>query len=313
MVVITTNRLRRQFGDTVAVDDLTLEVGQGEVFGLLGHNGAGKTTTVRLLNGVLTPHGGTLSVLGLSPLDDGPALRQKTGVLTETPSLYEQLNARENLNIFADLYSIPKQNVKDRITDMLTTFDLQTRADEKVGGYSKGMKQRLALARAFLHDPELLFLDEPTAGLDPVAAKQVNDLILHLSRVDKRTVLLATHNLHDAQRLCDRVAVLEHGRIVAIGTPNELTHQAADNLTVDIEVDNGQVQQTSSILQLISEEFKLSHDKSVITVSGMPREAIPDILSKLINDGVRVYRVMPHEPTLEDVYFALHRKTEVLS
>ncbi len=313
MMVISTNRLRRQFGDTVAVNELTLEVEQGEVFGLLGHNGAGKTTTVRLLNGILTPHGGTVSVLGLSPLDDGPALRQKTGVLTETPSLYEQLNARENLNIFADLYSIPKHQAKDRITEMLTLFDLQSRADEKVGGYSKGMKQRLALARAFLHEPELLFLDEPTAGLDPVAAKQVNDLILHLSRVDKRTVLLATHNLHDAQRLCDRVAVLEHGHMVAVGTPTELSHQSADNLTVEIEVALNQVQQTISIVETLSEDFELSHDKSVVTVSGMPREAIPDALSKLIDGGVRVYRAMPHEPTLEDVYFALHRQTGVSS
>lgn len=313
MMVISTNRLRRQFGDTVAVNELTLEVEQGEVFGLLGHNGAGKTTTVRLLNGILTPHGGTVRVLGLSPLDDGPALRQKTGVLTETPSLYEQLNARENLNIFADLYSIPKHQVKDRITEMLTQFDLHSRADEKVGGYSKGMKQRLALARAFLHEPELLFLDEPTAGLDPVAAKQVNDLILHLSRVDKRTVLLATHNLHDAQRLCDRVAVLEHGHIVAVGTPTELSHQSADNLTVEIEVALNQVQQTLSIVETLSEDLELSHDKSVVTVSGMPREAIPDVLSKLIDSGIRVYRVMPHEPTLEDVYFALHRQTEVSS
>jgi ABC-2 type transport system ATP-binding protein len=309
-MVITTNRLTRQFGDTVAIDEMTLEVGQGEVFGLLGHNGAGKTTTVRLLNGVLTPHGGTLKVLGLSPIDDGPALRQKTGVLTETPSLYEQLNARENLTIFADLYSIPKQEVKKRVTDMLTMFDLQNRADEKVGGYSKGMKQRLALARAFLHEPEMLFLDEPTSGLDPVAAKQVNDLIIHLSREENRTVLLATHNLHDAQRLCDRVAVLEHGRIVAIGTPAELSSQTAHNLTLEIEVDVGQVQQAIGLLQIISEVFDLSHEKSTVTISGMKRDAIPDVLSKLVGDGVRVYRIMPQEPTLEDVYFALHRKME---
>lgn len=294
----------------MAVDDLTLEVGQGEVFGLLGHNGAGKTTTVRLLNGVLTPHGGTLTVLGLSPIDDGPALRQKTGVLTETPSLYEQLTARENLTVFADLYSIPKHEVKDRVTDMLTMFDLQNRANEKVGGYSKGMKQRLALARAFLHEPEMLFLDEPTAGLDPVAAKQVNDLILHLSQKENRTVLLATHNLHDAQRLCDRVAVLEYGRIVAIGTPVDLSSQTTHNLTLEIEVDVGQVQQSVTLLQTFADVSELSHEKSMVTISGMKRDAIPDMLSKLVGDGVRVYRVMPQEPTLEDVYFALHRTTE---
>ncbi len=310
MMVITTNRLTRQFGETVAVDELTLEVKQGEVFGLLGHNGAGKTTTVRLLNGVLTPNGGTLKVLGHDPIEEGSALRQKTGVLTETPSLYEQLNARDNLTIFADLYSIPKNEVKKRVTEMLTIFDLQDRADEKVGGYSKGMKQRLALARAFLHEPEMLFLDEPTSGLDPIAAKQVNDLILHLSREKHRTVLLATHNLHDAQRICDRVAVLERGRIVAIGTPKELSSQAVHNLTLEIEVDAEQVQQAITLLQTFSGISELSHKKSVVTVSGIKHKAIPNVLSKLIRDGVKVYRVVPQEPTLEDVYFALHSKTE---
>jgi ABC-2 type transport system ATP-binding protein len=310
MIVITTNRLTRRFGDTVAVDELTLEVEQGEVFGLLGHNGAGKTTTVRLLNGVLTPNGGTVKVMGHSPIDEGLALRQKTGVLTETPSLYEQLNARDNLTIFADLYSIPKKEVKKRVTEMLTMFDLQDRADEKVGGYSKGMKQRLALARAFLHEPEMLFLDEPTAGLDPIAAKQVNDVILHLSREEHRTVLVATHNLHDAQRICDRVAVLEKGRIVAIGTPKELSSQTAHNLTLEIELDAEQVQQAIALLQTFSSLSELSHEKSVVTVSGMKHESIPDMLSKLIGGGVRVYRVVPQEPTLEDVYFALHSKTE---
>lgn len=310
MMVITTNRLTRRFGDTLAVDELTLEVEQGEVFGLLGHNGAGKTTTVRLLNGVLTPDGGTIEVLGHSPIDDGSALRQKTGVLTETPSLYEQLNARENLTIFADLYSIPRPEVKDRVTEILTMFELQDRADEKVGGFSKGMKQRLALARAFLHKPEMIFLDEPTSGLDPIAAKQVNDLILHLSREEKRTVILATHNLHDAQRICDRVAVLEHGRIVAIGSPKELSSQISHNLTLEIEVDPDQVQQAIGLLQAFSESSAISHEKSIITVSGMKHETIPDMLSKLLNNAVRVYRVVPQEPTLEDVYFALHSKTE---
>lgn len=310
MNVITTERLTRRFGDTVAVNELSLDVKQGEIFGLLGHNGAGKTTTVRLLNGVLTPNGGTLQVLGHSPIDDGSALRQKTGVLTETPSLYEQLNARENLTIFADLYSIPRHEVKERVTEILTMFELQDRADEKVGGFSKGMKQRLALARAFLHKPEMLFLDEPTSGLDPIAAKQVNDLILHLSREEKRTVILATHNLHDAQRICDRVAVLEHGRIVAIGTPKELSRQTIHKLTLEIEIDSDQAQEAITLLEAFSENSRISYEKSVLTVSEIKHETIPDILSHLLNKGVRVYRVAPQEPTLEDVYFALHSKTE---
>jgi ABC-2 type transport system ATP-binding protein len=165
-----TDGLTRHFGEVVAVNRLTLEVQPGEVFGFLGHNGAGKTTTVRLLNGVLAPTSGTARVLGLAPVEQGPALRRRTGVLTETPSLDERLTGRENLKIFAALYGVPQREIAARVTDLLEVFDLADRGDEKAGDYSKGMKQRLALARALIHGPELLFLDEPTSGLDPVAA-----------------------------------------------------------------------------------------------------------------------------------------------
>src|SRR5688500_3620141 len=167
--VIQTSSLSRRFGEKNAVDQLTLEVRAGEIFGFLGHNGAGKTTTVRLLNGVLEPSSGGARVLGLDPQTDGPALRAQTGVLTETPSLDERLTARENLAIYAELYNGPRPDVSARVQSLLEEFEWADRADDKVGGYSKGMKQRLALARALLHKPAVLFLDEPTAALDPVA------------------------------------------------------------------------------------------------------------------------------------------------
>src|SRR5512133_599418 len=217
--VIQISSLSRRFGEKNAVDRLTLEVQAGEIFGFLGHNGAGKTTTVRLLNGVLEPTSGEACVLGLDPQKEGPTLRARTGVLTETPSLDGRLTARDNLSIYADLYSIPQEKVAMRVNAILAEFELADRADEKVGGYSKGMKQRLALARALLHQPEVLFLDEPTDGLDPVATRHVHMLVTRLSRDMKRTVFLCTHNLVEAQLLCDRVAVLEHGRLLAIGTP----------------------------------------------------------------------------------------------
>ena len=171
--VIQISSLTRRFGETNAVDQLTLDVRAGEIFGFLGHNGAGKTTTVRLFNGVLEASCGEARVLGLDPHTHGPALRARTGVLTETPSLDERLTARDNLSIYADLYNIPKEKVPGRVDFLLAEFELADRGDEKVGAYSKGMKQRLALARALLHQPELLFLDEPTSGLDPVAARHV--------------------------------------------------------------------------------------------------------------------------------------------
>src|SRR5687768_1306323 len=223
--VIQISSLTRRFGETNAVDHLTLEVHAGEIFGFLGHNGAGKTTTVRLLNGVLEPTSGQAKVLGLDAQAKGPAVRARTGVLTETPSLDERLTARDNLSFYADLYNLPGAEVPERVDSLLTEFELAQRADEKVGGYSKGMKQRLALARALLHKPEVLFLDEPTAALDPVAARHVNTLVETLARREGCTVFLCTHNLVEAQRLCDRVAVMQHGNLVALGTPSELTRQ----------------------------------------------------------------------------------------
>lgn len=310
--VITINQLTRHFKETVAVDQLSLEVHAGEIFGFLGHNGAGKTTTVRLLNGVIEPTSGGMQVLGLDPQADGPALRARTGVLTETPSMDERLTAWDNLSIYADLYGVPKAEVRTRITELLAEFDLADRAQEKVGGYSKGMKQRLALARALLHKPELLFLDEATSGLDPIAAHHVNDLIERLARREHHTVFMCTHNLVEAQKLCDRVAVLEHGRLVALGTPAELTRQYVRRLDVEIEVNEEQVEGTKQVLRslprlVISEPVQMN---GALTVTLAGHEAIPDVLDALVHQSVRVYRIAPQEANLEQVYFTLHGEEE---
>ncbi len=310
--VIQISSLSRRFGETNAVDQLTLDVQAGEIFGFLGHNGAGKTTTVRLLNGVLESTSGEAKVLGLDPQVQGPALRARTGVLTETPSLDERLTARDNLSIYADLYNVPRADVATRVNFLLTEFELADRADEKVGGYSKGMKQRLALARALLHKPEVLFLDEPTSGLDPVAARHVNSLVENLARREGCTVFLCTHNLVEAQKLCDRVAVMEHGHLVALGTPSELTRQYVKRLDVDLEVDPTQTELVLQILQdlpqLVIGSPKQEKDILTLTLSG--REAIPELLNILVQKGLQVYRLAPQEANLEEVYFALHGDTQ---
>ncbi|MEI2690284.1 MAG: ABC transporter ATP-binding protein [Anaerolineae bacterium] len=308
--IISTAGLTRRFGEDLAVDGLTLEVYPGEVFGFLGHNGAGKTTTVRLLNGVLTPSAGQARVLGLDPMADGPALRRQTGVLTETPSLDERLTARVNLSLYADLYGVPKAAVKARVNTLLAAFDLTERADDKVGEYSKGMKQRLALARTVLHQPTLLFLDEPTAALDPVAARQVHEMIQSTAR-EGRTVFINTHNLVEAQRLCDRVGVMEHGRLVAIGAPHDLARRLMRNLSVEFELAHGSVDQALQALRNAPGVASGGQRSDVIVVSGAEREAIPDLINVLVHAGVRIYQVTPQEPTLEDVYFALHSAAEV--
>ena len=310
--VIQTSSLSRRFGDKEVVDRLTLDVQAGEIFGFLGHNGAGKTTTVRLLNGVLEPTSGGARVLGLDPQTEGPALRAKTGVLTETPSLDERLTARDNLSIYADLYDVPRVDVSGRVNSLLSEFELADRADEKVGGYSKGMKQRLALARALLHKPELLFLDEPTSGLDPVAARHVHGLVENLARREGRTVFLCTHNLVEAQRLCDRVAVLEHGRLVALGTPSDLTRQYVKRLDVDLEVDPVQMDSALQILQGLPDLIIAppKQEKGILTLTLSGREAIPELLCVLVGKGLHIYRLAPQEANLEEVYFALHGGAE---
>jgi ABC-2 type transport system ATP-binding protein len=310
--VMQISSLTRRFGETNAVDQLTLEVQAGEIFGFLGHNGAGKTTTVRLLNGVLESTSGEAKVLGLDPQTQGPALRARTGVLTETPSLDERLTARDNLSFYADLYNVPRADVPARVNFLLTEFELADRADEKVGGYSKGMKHRLALARALLHKPEVLFLDEPTSGLDPVAARHVNSLVENLARREGCTVFLCTHNLVEAQKLCDRVAVMEHGRLVALGTPSELTRQYVKRLDVDLEVDPAQME---FVLQILQELPQLvigppKREKDILTLTLSGRKAIPELVNILVQKGLQVYRLAPQEVDLEEVYFALHGDTQ---
>jgi ABC-2 type transport system ATP-binding protein len=306
--VIETTNLSKRFGEVTAVDRLNLTIRQGEIFGFLGHNGAGKTTTIRLLNGVLEPSNGAARVLGLTPLPDGPILRRRTGVLTETPSLDERLTGRENLAIYADLYGVPAPQAAGRVAELLATFDLSDRAEEKVGGYSKGMKQRLALARALLHAPEILFLDEPTSGLDPVAARQVHRLITRLSREQGRTVFMCSHNLAEAQALCDRVGVMENGRLLAIGTPAELMQQMQKALRLELEVAENDREAVLDQIGRLGLTAENGQGNGRWLISGAQYAAIPDLLAGLVQAGARVYRLNPQEPTLADVYFALHEE-----
>jgi ABC-2 type transport system ATP-binding protein len=309
-IAIHTERLSRTFGDPskdggiVAVDQLNMDVYRGEVLGFLGHNGAGKTTTVRLLNGVLTPTSGSLRVLGYDPMREGATLRRYTGVLTETPSLDEQLNAREDLTLYARLYGVQESEIASRVQELLEEFGLDDRASERVGGYSRGMKQRLALVRTLLHDPPLLFLDEPTSGLDPVATRNVHELIVRLSQRGKHTIFLCTHNLVEAQKLCHRVAVMEHGRLVALGTPEELAHELWQGIRLQIEVDG----YDPAALSLPAEARDVAWDAEagVLSLWVAQRSAIPGLVTALASAGCQIYRVSPQEPTLEDVYFALH-------
>lgn len=301
--VIETSDLQRTFGANCAVDGISFSVAPGEVFGLLGPNGAGKTTTVRLLNGLLPPSGGQARVFGFDPAAQGEQVRRKTGVLTETPALYERLSARENLVFFGTLTGLPEPELSRRVDEMLSFFGLGGRAADKVETYSKGMKQRLALARALIHKPPLLFLDEPTSGLDPEAAQQVNDLIASLAH-QGQTIVLATHNLTDAQRLCDRVAILNRGRILAMGSLRDLASQLWPVMWVDLRF-HGPAADAPGLLKDMGGVLQVTGGGEDLAVQVEGEAVIPQVVRRLAERGVSILRVNPRDYTMEDIYFAL--------
>lgn len=275
---------------------------------MLGPNGAGKTTTVRLLNGVLTPSSGAARVLGLDPATDGSAVRRRTGVLTESPSLYERLSARENLRYFGTLYGVPEAQLPGRVREQLELFGLAERADDRVGGFSKGMKHRLALARALLHRPEVLFLDEPTAGLDPEAARQVTALIEQLSHQAGGTVFLCTHNLAEAERLCHRVAVLDRGRALAVGTVSELSRALWRGRWVDIELATLPDAAVVTALRGMPGVSGVRVEKDRLAVQVDSDALIPPVVACLVSLDGQILRVNPREHSLEEIYFTLRKQ-----
>jgi len=224
MNAIETRALTKRFGDVVAVDELTLEIPQGTIYGFLGPNGAGKTTTMRMLTTLLRPTSGTASIVG-TPITDREAVTAKLGYLPETPPLYEELTGREQLEYVAFLQDLPNDVAVERIADALDRFDLADAADRPISTYSKGMRQKTGLIQAMLHRPAVLFLDEPTAGLDPRAARTVLDVLADVVS-DDATVFLSTHVLSVVDELADRIGVLHQGRLVAEGTPGGLKRRA---------------------------------------------------------------------------------------
>ncbi len=220
--IIRTENLTHDFANVRAVDNLSFDVPPGIVFGFLGPNGAGKTTTIHLLLGLIEPTAGVIEVLGTDVRTDADIIRSQTGALLEHTGLYERLSAEDNLEFYGRIWRIPAHERRARIRELLTHFNLWDRRKEKVGTWSRGMKQKLSVARTILHHPKLVFFDEPTAGLDPVAAAALRKDISRLATESGTSVFLTTHNLNEAEKLCERVAVINRGRLVAIGHPDEL-------------------------------------------------------------------------------------------
>lgn len=302
---IQTEDLTRSFPSGVALDGLTLAVQPGEVLALLGPNGAGKTTTVRLLNGILTPDRGAARVLGLDPAVDGDAIRRRTGVLTEHAGLDERLTARENLELTARMRGFDRAWAARRSTDLLERFGMADRADVPVQGTSTGQRKRLALARALLHDPEVLFLDEPTSGLDPAATRDVIDLIGSLASEHGRTVVLCTHFLGEAGRLADRMAVLHRGVLHAFGRPDEIAAELWDGIDAELDLGAPLDDTTGDSIRRLPGVLGVVPTATGALVRLEQRGHVPGVVRALVERGIDVYGASAKLPSLEDVYFAV--------
>ena len=307
--MITIDSLTRRFGDVTAVDGLTLTIGEGEVFGLLGPNGAGKTTTIRMLAGLIGKTSGDAWVAGCRVGDPATArqLRSLVGLMPEEAGLYPDLSAARTLDFYGRLYQVSAGDRAERAERLLTMLDLWDRRDARVRTFSKGMKQRLTIARALINDPPVLFLDEPTANLDPEGAKVVRDFLLRL-RQEKRTILLNTHQLAEAERVCDRVGIMQT-RLVAVGTPDALRDKAATRATaVQLAV------VTDAVVAAARNAVRAEHGGNAdVTVHGTtitvpvdkPERDNPGLIRSVIAAGGEIQFVTGIVPTLEETYLKL--------
>jgi ABC-2 type transport system ATP-binding protein len=298
----------RSFGPNPALTDLSLRVPSGRITVLLGPNGAGKTTAIRMITGALSPDGGTVRVFGLDPAVDGEAVRRRCGVVSAKPSLYDRLSGFDNLAYSAELYGLGRGEAALRlITAAAERFGIDHALAQQAGGYSTGMKTRLALARSVLHQPDLLLFDEPTSGLDPESSIAVLDLIREMTSTGV-TVVMCTHLLLEAEGLADQVVVLEGGRDLIAGTPAELTARYWPGAVVRLDAEDPD--QLATVL--VGATGVLRHDRDgtgpfMVQLDDMAR--VPDLVAQLARDGVRLTRVEPHSPTLEDLYFAVRGRT----
>jgi ABC-2 type transport system ATP-binding protein len=298
--MINTEGLTKKFNDILAVESLTLNVAEGEVFGFLGPNGAGKTTTVRMLTSLIGPTSGHATVAGFTLGQQDTDIRRTVGVLTETPGMYDNLSAEYNLRIFANLYEV--EDVAGQVEKYLRMLGLYDRRLDPAGTFSKGMKQKLAIARSLLHEPKLIFLDEPTAGLDPEAAHLVREFIAELKK-EGRTIFLCTHNLDEADRLCDRIGVFKT-RLLVVDTPSHLRASMFGRKVVfHLRMIDQKLADTVRTQEYVR-EVKVIENKLVVTLED-PEIHNPDIIRVLVGAGADVRFVGELRHSLEDVYLQL--------
>ena len=303
--MIDVENLTRKFGDLTAVDNLTFHINEGEVFGFLGPNGAGKTTTMRMLSCLISKTSGEARIAGYDVSDEADSLkiRKIIGLLPENVGLYDDLTAYKNLDFYGKLYECSETQRKENIEHFLKLLGLWDKRDVTVGTFSKGMKQKLTVARALIHDPEILFLDEPTANLDPESSKIVRDFILDLKK-EKKTIFLNTHNLDEAQRICDKIGIF-NTKLMAIGSPEELEGSIWGNKTViQLKEVNNKILEAINNLSI----GNMVHDNNKLTIDvGDPEKENPIIVDAIVNAGGQVQYVNRLSPSLEEAYLKIVR------
>lgn len=305
--MITVENLTKKFETVTAVENISFNINESEIFGFLGPNGAGKTTTIRMLSTLISQTSGKITIDNRSPESDGEYIRSIIGLLTESPGMYEKISAYDNLEYYSSFYNIPGTKRKDNIERYLKMFDLWDRKDDLVGTYSKGMKQKLALSRALIHEPKILFLDEPTAGLDPESAHMVRNFIESLKK-EKTTVFLCTHNLEEASNLSDKVCIIKR-KIIRIATLSEL--QSGDkNKRVEIIF----TENASKYIKLLEEIDKIkdiqADNNRAILVIEEPEISNPLIIKKLVGNGAEILYFNEIKATLEEIYLDLIKDKE---
>jgi len=305
---IQTERLSRSFGTVKAIDRLSINVPTGSVFGFLGPNGSGKTTTIRLLLGLLDANEGGAKVLGFDTHTQADEIRLRCGALLEHHGLYERLTAEDNLNFYGRIWHLPKSDLNERMKGLLTDMGLWDRRHEQVGKWSRGMKQKLAIARTLIHRPKLVFLDEPTAGLDPMASAILHEDLSNLAQREGVTIFLTTHNLAEAEKLCQEVGVIRNGKLLAVGALNRLREQAGGP-RVDVTGSNfsetaiDQIRQVEQVAEAHPENGKL-----VIRLK--EAGAIAPLVSILVHAGAQIEEVRKDNATLEETFMTLMDNSE---
>jgi ABC-2 type transport system ATP-binding protein len=308
--VVALAGVRRHFGDVNALAGLDLVVPENRITVLLGPNGAGKTTAIRMITGALEPHAGTVRTFGLDPAVYGEEVRRRCGVVSAKPALYDRLDGRSNLAYAAELYGIDRgPDMDKRIREAAARFGIEHALDSRVGGYSTGMKTRLALARSILHKPDLLLFDEPTSGLDPESSHAVLEMI-HEMTAEGRTVVMCTHLLLEAEGLADQVVVMEDGAHLVAGTPLDLTRRFWPGTVLRVGAANPATLTAARTIPGVR-TIETDTDPSCARLHLDGDHRIPDVITALVANGVRLVRAEPIEPTLEDLYFAVRTKKPV--